>query len=110
MKVNTVLHTDGSGLWSSKAQGVTITDFVVIPVDDTFGELRVYFTGWNCKENGDIYTDKFFLKELKQFLLFIGLSNKVDYSEQGMQRDNYVSLDVGKEFLESWNKKAVLTA
>jgi hypothetical protein len=27
------------------------------------------------------------------------------YSEQGMQGRNYVSLDVGKEFLDSWSNK-----
>jgi hypothetical protein len=28
----------------------------------------------------------------------------VDYSEQGMQGDNYVSFDVGAKFLKSWKK------
>ena len=27
------------------------------------------------------------------------------YSEQGMQGDDYVSLDVGKDFIASWEKK-----
>lgn len=101
MKINAVLHTNGSGLWSRKSKAVTITDLIVIPVDETFGELRVHFTGWNVYD-GDIYTDKLFLKELQEYLLSIGLSNKVNYSEHGMQGDHYVSLDVGKEFLESW--------
>jgi hypothetical protein len=107
MKINTVLHTDGSGLWSSIAKQVTITDLIVRQVIDEFGELRVYFTEWNVTENGNIYTDMLFLRELQEYLLSIGLSDKVEYSEMGMQGDDYVSLDVGKEFLESWHKVAV---
>ena len=31
--------------------------------------------------------------------------NDVDYSEQGMQGDDYVSCDVGEEFLKAWGNK-----
>jgi hypothetical protein len=34
-----------------------------------------------------------------------GLVVDLCYSEQGMQGDNYVSLDVGKDFLDSWRTK-----
>jgi len=34
-----------------------------------------------------------------------GLTVDLCYSEQGMQGDNYVSLDVGKDFLDSWAAK-----
>jgi hypothetical protein len=34
-----------------------------------------------------------------------GLSANVTYSEQGMQGDNYVSLDVGANFITSWEAK-----
>jgi hypothetical protein len=38
------------------------------------------------------------------FLVEQGLT-AVTYSEQGMQGDDYVSLDVGKDFLDSWSAK-----
>jgi hypothetical protein len=38
-------------------------------------------------------------------LISIGLdSSDVNYSEQGMQGDNYVSLDAGPNFIESFKK------
>jgi hypothetical protein len=40
-----------------------------------------------------------------QFVAEQGLVVDLCYSEQGMQGDNYVSLDVGKEFLDSWARK-----
>jgi hypothetical protein len=68
-----------------------------------FGELCVYFDteDWDVNTDGLIYTDKQFLQELNAFLLQQGLT-EVGYSEQGMQGDNYVSLDVGAEFIKSF--------
>jgi hypothetical protein len=40
-----------------------------------------------------------------QFVKQQGLVVDLCYSEQGMQGDNYVSLDVGAEFLDSWARK-----
>jgi hypothetical protein len=40
-----------------------------------------------------------------QFITEQGLVVDICYSEQGMQGDNYVSLDVGKDFLDSWAAK-----
>jgi hypothetical protein len=43
---------------------------------------------------------------LQDFLNQHGLTGKdVDYSEQGMQGNGYVSCDVGKPFLDSWAAK-----
>jgi hypothetical protein len=53
-----------------------------------------------------IYTDRQFQNELRVFLNQHGLVGAdVDYSEQGMQGDDYVSLDVGRKFLKSWEAK-----
>jgi len=53
-----------------------------------------------------IYTDSDFLNELQEFLNQHNLAGgDVTYSEQGMQGDNYVSLDIGKVFIESWADK-----
>ena len=110
-----VFHTDGSGFWSKESKPVAIEDMNSGYINDecengspTFGELRVYFDtdSWNISHDGLIYTDKKFLKELKEFLDSQDLASAdVSYSEQGMQAHNYVSLDVGNDFLGSWRKK-----
>ena len=112
-----ILHTDGKrGLWSNVAKAITITDIQLgqgtiwegETLDQAFGELRVYFDTktWDVSEDGLIYTDRLFQKELQEFLTQHGLVGKdVSYSEQGMQGDDYVSCDVGGLFLKSWGEK-----
>ena len=108
-----IFNTSGDGYWSGVVNAqVKITDMQVAYVDDDlnpqFGELRVYFDTktWSLDDHGLIYTDSLFLKQLQQFLNQHGLTGKdVDYSEQGMQGDDYVSLDVGGKFLNAWGKK-----
>ena len=109
IEVNTVLHTDGSGYWSREAREVRVTALSVPYVNDEqdFGELRVYFDTktWDTRKHGLIYTDDLFEDELKDFLEALGFdAGDVSYSEQGMQGDNYVSLDVGGKFIASWNR------
>jgi hypothetical protein len=108
--MNVVLNTGGGGYWSNTKTAVLVTDIKLgyVADDKEFGELCVYFdTGtWDIEELGLIYTDRQFLKELREFLEQHGLPGKdVDYSEQGMQGDNYVSLDVGAKFLRVWEAK-----
>ncbi len=109
-----ILHTDGlRGLWSDVAKAIRITDIRLMQGTewddgDIFGELRVYFDTetWDTDEDGLIYTDRLFEKELRAFLDAHGLPGKdVCYSEQGMQGDDYVSLDAGKKFYLAWIKK-----
>jgi hypothetical protein len=101
-------NTNGKGYWSRTAKAVEVVDMRVAYVNDekTFGELRVYFNTdtWDVNTMGLIYTDKQFKQELNDFLVAQGLAS-VEYSEQGMQGDNYVSLDVGEEFLTAWESK-----
>ena len=104
-----LLHTDGSGYWSREAREVRVTALSVPYVNDEqdFGELRVYFDTktWDTRKHGLIYTDDQFERELRSFLETQGLdATDVNYSEQGMQGDNYVSLDVGGKFIASWNR------
>jgi len=106
---NQVLNTSGDGLWSDHARAVTVTGMDVPYVNDehTFGELRVYFDtdSWDVYEHGLIYTDTGFEAELIQLLTAQGFdASDVSYSEQGMQGDRYVSLDVGETFIRSWKK------
>lgn len=112
-----VFSTDGKrGLWNTTAKAVRIKDMKVGYIDDdfapgkhpTFGELRVYFDTktWDTSKDGLIYTDRGWLKELREFLDSHGLPGKdVDYSEQGMQDDVYVSLDIEGPFLKAWGEK-----
>ena len=101
--------TSGDGYWSNVQKTVEITDMTLGYVSDEldFGELRVYFNTdtWNVNVDGLIYTDGLFKRELMAFIEAHGLVVDLCYSEQGMQGDDYVSLDVGKDFLDSWAQK-----
>ena len=112
IKVSATLNTHGRGLWSRTATAVDVTkmDLQYCNSEKDFGELCVYFATddftaneWDVSVDGLIYTDKLFLQELRAYLQTIGFSeseaNDVSYSEQGMQTDNYVSLDVGALFI-----------
>jgi hypothetical protein len=114
MQTFATLHTNGKGYWSSKATAVSITklDLQYINNERDFGELCVYFNTdpdelgasvWDVNTDGLIYTDKQFMSELRAYLQTIGFSeaeaNAVNYSEQGMQTDAYVSCDVGAVFI-----------
>lgn len=118
METTKILNTDGTGLWSRAVQAVVVTgiDCVVSKYDDEdeqrlYGELRVVFdtASWLTDELGLIYTDKLFLKELREFLQSRGFTaeaaDQVEYSEQGMQGDDYVSLDVDAKFCSEWLAK-----
>lgn len=114
----------GNGFWSNENRKVTHSKYQI-----TFGEwccdkrdasaiqsfkngninsaeLRVFFLKreWNIGKHGLIYTDKNWIKDFRNGLVAAGFSLKaskdVDYSEQGMQGNNYISLDVGKKFLK----------
>ena len=84
--------------------------------------FRVYFTkkDWNIHKHGFIYTDNSFIRDLRKQMnalpMFRGVFTTrgdaaVDYTEQGMQGENYVSVAVllkGKrmdEFLKRLGKQ-----
>ena len=106
---NVVFNTAGDGYWSEVAKQVRITNMRLGYVNDEkdFGELCVYFNtaDWDVKKDGLIYTDSAFIEDLREFLVAQNLSNDVEYSEQGMQGRNYVSLDVGEAFIKAWDAK-----
>lgn len=108
------LTTDGRGLWSDVSKTVTMLSLRLVTWGDSrYGELRAYFhrSSWCIGRfhggDGLIYTDERWLREFKRALRSqFGFSEKavrsIDYSEQGMQGDNYVSLDVGANFMTAW--------
>ena len=68
--------------------------------EDTVATKRIEI---NTIDDGLIYTDPLFLEEFKLLLAQESLDNSdISYSEQGMQGDDYVSFDVGYNFLKSW--------
>lgn len=112
MKFNTTLRTDGKGLWSDTAKNVDVIKIEVSATKDNsddsmWGEMRVFFDTetWNTKQHGLIYTDRQFENQLKVALFALGLDAKdVGYSEQGMQGNDYVSLDVDDTLINSFEK------
>ena len=104
-----IFNTSGDGYWSDVAKPVEITDMQLGYVSDEadFGELCVFFNTdtWDVNTDGLIYTDTQFKIDLMAFITAHGLVVDLCYSEQGMQGDDYVSLDVGKDFLDSWAAK-----
>jgi len=110
--VNFYTVTDGRGYWSRKAKTVGIKRVRLAYVDDEgeFGELRAYFDPeeWDIDTDGLIYTDMMwkhsFLTCMENVLGFSpDATLDVSYSEQGMQGHNYVSMDVGPQFLLECN-------
>jgi hypothetical protein len=116
METTIILNTDGKGLWSSKSKPVIVTGIncMIGKVEDEdrfIGELMVRFdlASWDTDKDGLIYTDDLFRTQLHEFLMSQGFSKEsatdVSYSEQGMQGDEYVSLDVSSEFCQEWLSK-----
>jgi hypothetical protein len=107
MKIDETFSTDGTGIWSNAKRAVKVTEMYL----DVLGELRVYFdtASWDVATHSLIYTDRGWLKDLHKFLLDQGFSPSsvasVDYSEAGMQGNDYVSLDVGPAFIAQWRTK-----
>jgi hypothetical protein len=111
LKVNAKLQTAGDGYWSNKSKTVEITHLQLSYTNDEldFGELCVYFNTktWDVNKDGLIYTDSLFLEDLLLMLDNLGFdASDVSYSEQGMQGDNYVSLDVGECFINTFMQNA----
>jgi hypothetical protein len=98
------IHTCGFGLWSELVKEVTCVGYSVPYVNEEsdFGELRVYFDTktWNVETDGLIYTDPAFLSAIR---VAFG-TDDIHYSEQGMQGTNFVSFDVGQEFLTMYGE------
>jgi hypothetical protein len=110
-QVNFVTSTYGTGYWSIVAKTVCINRVAVASVSDSdngeyeYGELRAYFdeSEWDVEYDGLIYSDQAWLKSFRSCMASLGFSVQaladIGYTEQGMQGEDYVSLDVGPDFL-----------
>lgn len=112
---NITATTSGRGFWSDVKRSVRITEIEIQSItDDNDDEidpcdktqtpvsmdLRVYFNrkDWNTDKHGLIYTDDKWIAELRKGLREIGVTaTGLDYTEQGMQGDDYVSVCVYKK-------------
>jgi hypothetical protein len=65
-------------------------------------EARFKPESWNEETDGLIYTDEAFLKGMAAYLISLGLSDKVSYTEHGMQGDDYVSMEGGPDLHDSF--------
>ena len=100
--VNKMFTTCGDGYWSEVAKEVfveSINMFIFADAESGAGDLQAYFTEatWDTDTLGLIYTDSAFLECVQTELIKAGISieaaEAVEYSEQGMQGDTYVSMD-----------------
>ena len=103
--------TKGDGYWSSDKRTVA-TSKIEMEVGEAYVDLwgyrvclPVYFRAffpkrsWDTDKYGLIYTDSLWLKDFREqfktrFPAMAWMAGKIDYTEQGMQGDNYVSLVV----------------
>jgi hypothetical protein len=107
--VNKMFTTCGDGYWSNIAKEVFVESINMSISTENIndegeeaeycdGDLQAYFTEetWN-DSYGLIYTDSEFLACVRTALIEAGISIEVAedvcYSEQGMQGDEYVSMD-----------------
>ena len=101
-EVNLKTSTDGLGYWSKTKKDVRIIKLDLSHYNDNDNnfELRAYWDKrtWNTGKHGLIYTDKLWLTTFKKSLIDLSFSKNclksVSYSEQGMQGNDYVSMDV----------------
>ncbi len=106
--VNFRTQTSGNGYWSSTKKIVSINRVALNYLDDEgqFGELVAYFDPkeWDIDNDGLIYSDMGWMRSFKECLKTLGFSDQalkaISYSEQGMQGQNYVSMDVTIAFLQ----------
>ena len=106
-KVNWQTHTDGKGLWTQFEKAITVlrVELAYTNEDGDFGELRAYFDtkSWDIYAQGVIYTDPRWIDEFRGLMRSLGFTRQacedITYSEQGMQGYNFVSMDVGEDFM-----------
>ena len=105
--VNFITHTGGVGYWSNVSTCIRINRVRLASYNDElmFGELRAYFDvkDWDVENYGLIYTDSIWKRSFISCMATLGFSDRaladISYSEQGMQGDNFVSMDVGADFI-----------
>lgn len=99
-QIDILASTNGTGLWADGAiKQVRIIGFTVRTRSDgsECHELRAHFAPdtWSTDADGLVYTDRGWLDEFNKACDALGFTEGTcDFSEQGMQGDDYVSLDI----------------
>ena len=109
--------TDGSSIWASKGShgkkiivggtlhfgGLEDNEEGLYGADAEFVFETEGEHGWDTGTLGLIYTDKGFLHDIHTVLKNEGFPywNEIDYSEQGMQGENFVHFDVSKRLYKN---------
>ena len=95
-------QTDGSGWWTDHR--ASVHGHLSIKREGPYANARFYWNNgsWYVPKFGLIYTDSGFLSSLREQLTACGfnLTSHIDYSEQGMQGDDYVDLDASLAFAD----------
>lgn len=102
-----IVRSDGKGYWSNAQKTVPLK--IVVQYDPKSieygdnGEIEyVYcmFQGffsrahWNVSEDGLLYTDKAVQRQINEWLVNLGYTGKVGWSEQGRQEMSSVDFDM----------------
>ena len=112
--VDEMLTFGGNSMWSDEGKQqvrVVKLEMELYEADEDMGgmagDLRVYVEGWDTAAQGLIYTDEQFGEDARQLVdkllratctwmtedVLFDVVDEVGYSEQGMQGDDYVSMD-----------------
>lgn len=84
---------DSDGYWgkSDSEAEFTITKIEVnYDIEENYGDVNIYLASYYASKYGLIYTDKKFEEDIHKLIKDSGFS--LDYSEQGMQGNNYVNM------------------
>jgi len=121
LKTPMLCQTNGDGYWSGTNRTVATTKVEIEVGEIEFSlhrgtvflpvHIKAFFPkrSWDTDKHGLIYTDSLWLKDFrkqfaKQFPSLAWAANKIDYTEQGMQGDNYVSLEFALKSLPAMRK------
>jgi hypothetical protein len=94
--VQWAIQTGGDGLWSSRSTIVEVTGLTIKWEGGNLVEINASFdpNTWDVERDGLIYTDKMFLEGIRRKLSDLcGVNMTLDYTEQGMQGEDYISLE-----------------
>ena len=90
------IQTGGDGLWSTRSTIVEVTGLTIKWEGSNMVEISASFdpNTWDVERDGLIYTDKMFLEGIRRKISDLcGNNTTMDYTEQGMQGDDYISLE-----------------
>lgn len=90
---------------STKKAVVEITSLTIVDcdMDKDFGELRVEFDTAQCNVNKEWLRD--FMRGLVNEGFDAKAANDMDFPEEVIQGDNFVSLEIGNLFIVGWEQK-----